>query len=258
MSRARLGSCHRGFTLVELLVVIGVIAILLALLMPALNRARRHSLQVVCMSNLRQIGAAFVIYTMANKDWLPASSCGGAEWYHDWIYYQPSRDLSQSRVAPYLGKTNGGYGQGRGSLETILRCPADDVSVRTRGGGVYGYRYSYVVNVRTNSGIDMQWMPSEVVPKLSRIHNPSHKVLLYEEDEVTADDGHGDPKFPGTTNLLGIRHDSKKSDSDLTGGTYNLMPNAERRGNACFCDGSVRYVSRSEMHSAYVAMPKMR
>lgn len=63
-----------GFTLIELLVVVSIIALLVAILLPAMSNARDQAKRVVCMSNLRQIGLGFIYYAEENEGWLPANS----------------------------------------------------------------------------------------------------------------------------------------------------------------------------------------
>src|SRR4051812_18925702 len=68
---SRKGRC-RAFSLIELMVVIGIIAVLLALLLPAVQRAREAANQVQCASQLRQLGLGFMNYAAQNLGWLPS------------------------------------------------------------------------------------------------------------------------------------------------------------------------------------------
>src|SRR5258708_401141 len=75
MSRRR-----SAFSLVELLVVIGIIALLMAILLPTLGRARDAAKRTACMSNLRQLTAAWLKYSEDNRDWLVDPGTGSSGW----------------------------------------------------------------------------------------------------------------------------------------------------------------------------------
>src|SRR6478735_150332 len=78
---------RRGFSLVELLVVIGIMAMLIGILLPALIRARESAKMTQCMSNLRQWGVAAQKYADGNGGWLPREGDDGDKWFKpvgDW------------------------------------------------------------------------------------------------------------------------------------------------------------------------------
>jgi prepilin-type N-terminal cleavage/methylation domain-containing protein len=166
-----------GYTLVELLVVIGIIAVLIAVLLPALSRAQAQANRVVCLSNIRQLGVGILMYCNDNKGYFPTCAYGTGGGYmpypEDWIHWQANRNLDDSAVAKYVGRGE--------KLRLLLRCPADIVEGRkARGSTTEGpYVYSYAVN----DNIGRNYQPRGLFPSSSRIDKwrvPSKKILLTE------------------------------------------------------------------------------
>ncbi|MFH1881341.1 MAG: type II secretion system protein [Planctomycetota bacterium] len=92
-----------GFTLIELLVVIAIIALLMAILMPALQRVKKQAEGVTCQSNLRQWGTIFAMYTDDNEGYFPERKSGG-DAYGRWMdsmreYYITAEDIRLCPVA---------------------------------------------------------------------------------------------------------------------------------------------------------------
>ena len=224
---------RRAFTLVELLVVIGILTVLLALLMPAAARAREQARSVQCASNLRQLGNAFVMYAIDNEQWYPHHGDWVVLYPADWLHWQASRDPSRSAVARYLGPFK----------PEVYRCPTDDVSARPRVI-TEAFRYSYTFNHRLSSN---PYSPWERV-RGSEVRNAAAKILLMEEDSISIDDANFHPGFVATPgeNLLGTLHDPAKRWNFHDWSTQPLANRPDRfeRGNVVFADGHVAYVSR--------------
>src|SRR3954468_10799994 len=100
--RRRRGSAELGFTLVELLVVSSIIALLIAILLPALRRAKESAASVACQSNLRQLATGFLLFAQDHQNQLPGNQFdknNPIEWKRDWL----PGPTSQSSTSPQSG-----------------------------------------------------------------------------------------------------------------------------------------------------------
>jgi prepilin-type N-terminal cleavage/methylation domain-containing protein/prepilin-type processing-associated H-X9-DG protein len=244
-----------AFTLIELLVVIAIIAILAAMLLPTLAKAKQAGNQATCKSNMKQIGFGMFLYIDDNKNTFAGSASRndyGPE-LSDWIYWRiPSNSypfpdglihsLAQSPMLQELGT--------RGTTN-IFRCPmdTDDSSRNANGAPVYYYSYeftSFNLDGNVNHGFTtIMENGAQYAFKQSSVRRAASKIMLAEpvallkptdEPPVEKADGStwilecgryqalgGSPGSWTDNNYLSVRH-AGKSDATFADGHVEPVP----------------------------------
>jgi prepilin-type N-terminal cleavage/methylation domain-containing protein/prepilin-type processing-associated H-X9-DG protein len=150
---------RRGFTLVELLVVVGIIAVLISLLLPALNKAREASKTTVCVAHLQQIGVAMAMYVNDYRGW-PANSYYPLGYppygmgYQDFLSrYTKTLGCTADYKYNYLGTQFGPMARlSWGAVQpTIFGCPSDNNEQNLSNCGSYSYNLGLIWLVGSSS-----------------------------------------------------------------------------------------------------------
>ena len=211
----------RAFTLIELLVVIAIIAILAAMLLPALSRAKAKAQQTQCLSNVKQMQVASMIYLTDFNDFFPNNDVGSPSSLagpNAWI----QGNVQQYSTPPTTYET---YWIAAGALWTynksynIYKCPSSQAMVN--GSAQHNRSYSMSVWLNCNNvnqtKTDAYAMECQ---KQSQVRNPTQAIDFLEENQVSIDNG-----------VIGIF-------SQTTAGIWNLPSNRHANsGTMTFVDG---------------------
>ncbi|MGE5608075.1 MAG: hypothetical protein ACM359_02370, partial [Bacillota bacterium] len=222
---------------------------------PALKLAKRSAERIAYASNMRQLGTAFLMYAQENRGWLPFSANADFPLQEDWIHWQKGRDLSQSRILPYLNKST-----------KALQCPSGIVP---RPGA---YPYSYAVNQLIAGTGWVDWRPEgqsmhwfDKPPcNLLKVVQPSHKLLLGEMNSDTIFHGawradsfaEFPPQGSFVIHLLSVRHDQPHEYTEYTDDQVSFDWYWTGQGNVIFADGHYGMLERWVTLDPYYCNPR--
>lgn len=218
----------RGFTLIELLVVIAIIAILAAMLLPALSRARETSYRATCQSNLKQVMTAAMHYADAFEGMIPMRLLGDLGYYWPQLLAKPGEAIAQADF-PMAG-----YKQ--------LFCPKLPRSVTSRQNNILS-SYGMVIPHATNGNFFDAW-EGGILPTQYGIAKPSEGTVLIATKKMSSFSkwpAFGCSSRAGGTVSSGFgRLAARYLNSWSKGGFIMIHGN---RGNMAFYDGHAESLS---------------